>query len=243
MAETLLTTSSIKLYGRVVTSLMYSDDTTDSILGSNNFLQKQLSQQQEVIEIFGDTEIGSSMINNVSPAGGQQRLLSLIGPGVKITGGGFPSDSFVKSVYTVEISDTTPVPEPEPPAGQRRRGGQDQARVPHSTTTRGFRIVIIANRQAEIDGETGAHVPVHLHLAVNFARIYAFSFEGSIYNLPKPSIFFVFGPGKGVDVQGFGGGRTDTNTSGVVAREWEFAGATGGFGEAGNVDLRYWEYE
>jgi hypothetical protein len=89
----------------------------------------------------------------------------------------------------------------------------------------------------------GANVPLIITLMTIFARIYAFSFEGSIYNLPRPAIFLVFGPGKGIDVQGFGGGRTNTDEAGVVAREWEFSGAGPTFGGTGNVDLRYWEYE
>jgi hypothetical protein len=39
--ETLLTPSGIKLYGRVMSSLQYYDDT--STIGNNNFLQHQLS--------------------------------------------------------------------------------------------------------------------------------------------------------------------------------------------------------
>jgi hypothetical protein len=65
-----------------------------------------------------------------------------------------------------------------------------------------------------------------------FARIYAFSFEGAVYALPKPAIFVVHGGGTKVD----GTGRTTMDVSGVAAREWEFAAS-------GNNDLVYWEYE
>ncbi len=41
MPETLLTPSSIKLFGRVVTSLTFSNDTIS--FGGNNFLQEQLA--------------------------------------------------------------------------------------------------------------------------------------------------------------------------------------------------------
>src|ERR1700691_5227586 len=40
--ETLLTPSSIKLFGRVVSSLKYINDTAGSGLGANKFLQRQL---------------------------------------------------------------------------------------------------------------------------------------------------------------------------------------------------------
>ena len=59
--------------------------------------------------------------------------------------------------------------------------------------------------------------------AVNFARIYAFSFEGAIYSLPKPSIFLVHGSGLPIDLAIGNGGRTTTDMAGVVAREWEFS--------------------
>ena len=34
------------------------------------------------------------------------------------------------------------------------------------------------------------------------ARIYAFSFEGAFYNLPRPAIFLVHGPGKKIGAAG-----------------------------------------
>jgi hypothetical protein len=65
-----------------------------------------------------------------------------------------------------------------------------------------------------------------------FARIYAFSFEGAVYALPKPTIFLVHGAGIKVD----GSNRTNMDVSGVAAREWEFAAS-------GPNDFVYWEYE
>jgi hypothetical protein len=93
-------------------------------------------------------------------------------------------------------------------------------------------------------------------LAVNIARIYAFSFEGAVYTFPRPSMFLVHGPGDVIDITGqahgkpgLGGGarrwafdnigRTDLDQSGVIAREWEFSAPD----SQGNSDLRYWEYE
>ena len=45
MAETLLTSSSIKLFGRVLKDLKFNYDAADiTQIGANNFLQEQLAQ-------------------------------------------------------------------------------------------------------------------------------------------------------------------------------------------------------
>src|SRR5262245_53118854 len=65
------------------------------------------------------------------------------------------------------------------------------------------------------------------------ARIFAFTFEGSFYNLPRPAIFLVHGRGRAVD---FGApathGPSPMDQTGLVARDvlWE-------------QDVRYWEYD
>lgn len=69
------------------------------------------------------------------------------------------------------------------------------------------------------------------------ARIYAFSFEGNNYDLPRPAIFLVHGEGTPVELPP-PADRSTTDTSGVVARDWEFA-APGPDGP----DLRMWEYD
>lgn len=69
------------------------------------------------------------------------------------------------------------------------------------------------------------------------ARIYGFSFEGRNYDLPKPAIFLVHTNGAPVDLPQHD--RSDVDTSGVIARDWEFASTVGGDG----ADLRYWEYD
>jgi hypothetical protein len=79
----------------------------------------------------------------------------------------------------------------------------------------------------------GNSLPIKISINPRFARIYAFSFEGAVYNLPRPTIFLVHGKGTDVD----GTNRTDMETSGVAARDWEFSG------KGGLVDLAYWEYE
>jgi hypothetical protein len=84
--------------------------------------------------------------------------------------------------------------------------------------------------QAQLDAD-GARV----------ARIYAFSYEGHYYDLPKPAIFLVHGAGDPLEHGDYGkgqGDRTTLETSGVMAREWEF-NATNKHGD----DVRRWSYD
>jgi len=52
--------------------------------------------------------------------------------------------------------------------------------------------------------------------------------------MPKPALLIVHGPGNQVSQESWRNDRSSVDQSGVVAREWEFAGA---------YDLVYWEYE
>src|SRR5713226_9783772 len=56
----------------------------------------------------------------------------------------------------------------------------------------------------------------------NLARIYAFSFEGHHYDLPKAAIFLVHGPGTVINYP-TAGRTSDVESSGVAAKEWEFS--------------------
>ncbi|HKN29910.1 MAG TPA: pentapeptide repeat-containing protein [Roseiarcus sp.] len=70
-----------------------------------------------------------------------------------------------------------------------------------------------------------------------FARIYGFTFEGTYYPLPRPSLFLVHGNGNPV------GNWTDPSTldqSGVMAREWDFSNPNN---PPPPPELSYWEYE
>jgi hypothetical protein len=80
------------------------------------------------------------------------------------------------------------------------------------------------------DDQRGQNVP-------RLARIYAFSFEGAFYNLPRPAIFLVHGNGK--PIQGSGtydapgrNGLAVLDDSGIPARDFVF-----------ETDVRYWEYD
>ena len=69
-----------------------------------------------------------------------------------------------------------------------------------------------------------------------FARIYALSYEGHNYDLPRPAILVVHGAGTEVRLRDHD--RSTTDTSGVVARDWEFA-----LSDPDSHDLRMWEYD
>jgi hypothetical protein len=66
------------------------------------------------------------------------------------------------------------------------------------------------------------------------AKIYAFSFEGAFYNLPRPAIFLVHGAGSPIRGQGtYDDGKGPVmDDSGIPAREFVF-----------ETDVRYWEYD
>jgi hypothetical protein len=70
--------------------------------------------------------------------------------------------------------------------------------------------------------------------APTFARIYAFSFEGAFYQLARPPIFLVHGPGQPV---GSWSGPSSMDQAGVAGREWDFSG------NLAVTDIVYWEYE
>ena len=87
--------------------------------------------------------------------------------------------------------------------------------------------------------------------SARLARIYAFSYEGHFYNLPRPAVFLVHGAGNPISGSGLAqrgvaaGARPTTTDSGLVAREFDFE-----FGEPpaapqyeAGEHLRYWEYD
>jgi hypothetical protein len=86
MAETLLTPSSIKLYGRLINGIAFTNDTTP--FAGNFFLQRQLAASSTV-SFSGDTTLGGDTINNLSAGaiGAQPGLLTvgmaLVEAGVK----------------------------------------------------------------------------------------------------------------------------------------------------------------
>ena len=104
-----------------------------------------------------------------------------------------------------------------------------------------FKYTYVADKDSKTGGSNNFLKNQLSQKNVNVARIYAFAFEGSIYTLPRPTMFLVHGPGADVDsTQAAKGNHTSLDESGVVAREWEFA-ATDNKGDG--PDLRMWEYE
>lgn len=51
-----------------------------------------------------------------------------------------------------------------------------------------------------------------------FARIYGFAYEGQYYELPRPVLFLVYGPGKPAEKDGF-----TVQNVGLAAKDWSFA--------------------
>lgn len=200
MPETLLTPSSIKLYGRVLTDLTYQDDTTGSILGYNNFLQSQLGPGSA--SVVGTTVLAQAAVATDTVVG--------LFPGMFVQATFQNNPVFANNTTIATIS----------------AAGFSVANANQILQAAQNVLVTAVNN-------TGLNNPN----AVKFARIYAFSFEGSIYSLPRPSIFVVHGGGKPLDIT-IGGqmGRTTLDQSGVIAREWEFSAPQ-------SQDLRYWEYE
>ncbi|MBV8439007.1 MAG: hypothetical protein JO312_00340, partial [Hyphomicrobiales bacterium] len=229
MAETLLTPSSIKLFGRLVNSLTYTDDTSSAILGCNNFLQHQLACRRyigfrgSIREVIDGKK--TTVLNRIFDIKSDALSMTdfMIGMQIEAENGYLVTDP-PTTIADIDIKD-------------------------HIVTVRPTPL------------KAGTNIEFRVVVAPKFARIYTFSFEGSIYNLPRPSIFIVHGWGKAVNITGghrwnppahgvgvaapggwaggSGVGRTDLDESGVLAREWEFAAPHA----PDNLDLRYWEYE
>lgn len=227
MTETLLTPSSIKLYGRVVRDLNLNYDGTTVASGANNFLQSQLGAGP--VAVTGTTTVAAATASTVTAV---SSVIGLV-PGMTVTA----------------TSGGNPVFTQQPPTTITSIGpGTGQAPM--------FTISAPA-----LQAVAGASITATSTPKPNFARIYAFSFEGAIYTLPRPSMFLVHGAGAPVDITAVTGsgfqatpaapttatavtqtpmGRTTTDVSGVVAREWEFSAMDP---NSPNRDLRYWEYE
>jgi hypothetical protein len=202
MPETLLTPSSIKLFGRIVSDLDYKDRASASAFGFNNFLQSQLSAGVTTVTVVGTTQNANTTVNTLSVAG--------LFPGMSVS-------AIDPGNNPVFLTPTQIV----------------------SVTNNGFTVSSNANilQAANNVVITAISASPRARQKAGFARIYAFSFEGMIYTLPKPAIFLVHGPGQPVDsTQPAKGSHTTLDESGVIAREWEFAAQD-------NRDIVFWEYE
>lgn len=110
--------------------------------------------------------------------------------------------------------------------GRVLKGVRLEPLAPGDTSDLGFNKFL--KRQVTEKSEREKESPAKL------AKIYAFSFEGAFYNLPRPAIFLVHGDGKPIS----GAGTYDDlkgptmDDSGIPAREFVF-----------ETDVRYWEYD
>src|SRR5271168_10034 len=181
MPEFLLTPSSIKLFGRVVSSLQYTDDTATlaNNLGNNLFLQRQLSV----------TSSGLSFVGSLPAAGGRPREITVtvaapnpgLSPGMLVTGLtaavlGAPADgesTLANPSAQILPPGTYIVSTNLAPAG---------AAAPGTGT-----IIVSAAPSIPILGQTGCSFTA-LAPPVTLARICAFSFEGTYYGLPRPPL-------------------------------------------------------
>src|ERR1700734_553094 len=207
MAETLLTSSSIKMYGRILNDLQYSYDPATVVQGFNNFLQNQLAADQNQVIVIGNTPANGANVTVTSSLGG-------ISPGMTVSATANGNAVFATGTSINTISATS------------------------FSVANGSSVTQTATGVPITATGTGAASKPNPAQSPYFARIYAFSFEGAIYNLPRPSIFLVHGFGTRITVAA---NRSPMDQAGVAAREWEFSGEEQD--SKGNPDFRYWEYE
>src|SRR5215470_14156793 len=144
MSETLLTNSSIKLYGRVMTDLKYKHKGKPS--GFNNFLLQQLAGRVEY-----DRTVTMVKKNGRLAVDDVANLM----PGMAVVSDEIPEDAVIVKI--------------DPDESEIVIDSVKEDEAGHS---------------AADDREVNWRVQVILE--PRFARIYAFSFEGAIYSLPKP---------------------------------------------------------
>src|SRR5205823_3491775 len=219
MAENLLTPTGIKLFGRVMEDLTYNSTSYNEQLGNNEFLKRQLDFKfQKATATFTG-----------SPTTGD--IITVF----------FPDTAGLGAVsYTVQSTDNTLAKLAASVATSLNNAdAYVQASASATIITMSYpRDGLPTYTSLKPDGTAGSEIitfaSVSTFPAANFARIYGFSFEGQFYDLPKPAIFLVHGPGETVDANSTR--RTNLDDSGVVAREWEFSSARG-------QDIRRWDYD
>jgi hypothetical protein len=98
---------------------------------------------------------------------------------------------------------------------------------------------IIVNAISDVSaGDKKAKVSLTAAMLPQFARIYAFTFEGAYCPLPRPPILLVHG--NGIPINSPQGSWSNFETAGVMGREWDFSASDH---PKATSDLRYWEYE
>jgi hypothetical protein len=103
MAETLLTPSSIKLFGRLLTDLVFKYNPKTVVRGFNNFLQHQLNANS--VNLTGTTTLGSTTVSAVNTLAGLQPGMT-----VSASAGATPTPVFAANTVITSIG---PGPAPE----------------------------------------------------------------------------------------------------------------------------------
>jgi hypothetical protein len=218
MAETLLTPSSIKLYGRVMTGIAIDASSLTNQagqLGANRFLRNQLVPGPITFYFSGWPTTGSPTVKGdpTSIPPDLINAISLLGPnppiGITDSAGGIyiptSTNCTVAVTYTPEGAVDTII------------------------------LTLSANATKTADPKKpSVSLVLQVYFSPTIARIYSFSFEGAYYQLPRPALFLVHGPGTPV---GNWVANSTMDQAGVVGREWDFSG--NGF----PTDLVSWEYE
>ena len=83
MAETLLTPSSIKMYGRILTDLIFNYNANTVVIGNNNFLQGQFTATPNV-QFNGTTTTGTLKITNASTIVGIRAGMTINNPAANV---------------------------------------------------------------------------------------------------------------------------------------------------------------
>jgi hypothetical protein len=168
MPETLLTPSSIKLFGRIMRGISIDSSSLGlaSYLGGNNFLRQQLSGGNIILS--GNVTAGSANVPVNLP----------LDVGLSLA-----SDTNPNNV--LNISD-----------GDSNGTVIDEESTCTVTVSGGVVTLVLTDSASAL--KTAKNTPLILQAGSppKFARIYSFSFEGAFYTLPRPSIFLVHGYGQ-----------------------------------------------
>jgi hypothetical protein len=218
MAETLLTPSSIKLYGRVMNGIQLDPNSLTQQagnLGGNKFLRNQLTS---------DTSLPPFIVTGVTVNNSQTVTIDVT----------HANPDLLNLLYLLVVPGAnTPITD--------QTGGTT---IPANTTAKAYlkyadngspnSITLTLSAAATADNPGGVNLALQVSFPPTIARIYSFSFEGAYYQLPRPALFLVHGWGTPI-------GNWDVNSTmdqaGVVGREWDFSGNTF------PSDLVSWEYE
>jgi hypothetical protein len=220
--ENLLTPSSIKLFGRVLRDLTFKYDVNTTVIGGNNLLQRQLaSSTQTTIQINGAiiTPSTDSSDNPIKDEHGNNVYNKLIKYG--------------------SLSSPNLTPNMKVSASYKDKSGNNVDIFEKNTVVWYVDLddnqFTVGRRPLHDHGGKAIQITATSPTDPLLARIYGFTFEGTYYGLPRPSIFLVHGGGNQI---GNWVNNSTLEQSGVMGREWDFSNP-----DHFNNPLVYWEYE